>query len=257
MALAPNPEENLTLGKGIFYFNKKNQETGLYEGYRDLGNAPEVNSNITPDKLPHFSSREGKKTKDNEVIKELALKFNFTLDEPNSDNLALTFMADEADVTQTSATGETEDIIGVKQGRYYSVGKRNITVTGIALKDTPATTYDVTDDYTVDTTYGRIYIVPGGAITDTTDITVTFNVAETEYKQIKTLQQDKVEGMLHFISDNPAGANFDIEIWRASLIPTGNIGFITDDWMTLSFEAEVLKDASGHPDSPFMNIIYM
>ena len=53
---APNTE-NFTLGKGILYFDKLNQVSGLYEGERDLGNAPEVSFSIDLEKLPHYSSR--------------------------------------------------------------------------------------------------------------------------------------------------------------------------------------------------------
>jgi hypothetical protein len=254
MALAPNPEKNLTLPKAKIYFDKKNPTTGLYEGYRDLGEAPEITTNITPDKLPFYSSRGGMKSKVHEIVKELALKLNFSLAEPNDDNLSMVFMADKTAVVQASATGSTKALVGVKQGRYYKLGKRSVTVTEVALTDTPATTYLATSDFTVDATLGRIYIVPNGNIADDADITVTFDVAEKTYNQLQSLNQTKVEGSIHIVSDNPAGVNYDIEIWRASLIPTGSVNFISDDWMSLSFETEVLKDETGHPNSPYMDI---
>jgi len=30
---------------------------------------------------------------------------------------------------------------------------------------------------------------------------------------------------------------------------------IGDDWSTLGFTGEILKDEIGHPDSPYMNIL--
>jgi len=254
MSNTPNPAANLTLGKGILYFAKKDPSTGLYDGFRDLGNAPEVSANITPDKLAHYNSRGGLKVKDLEIVKELALKFSFSLDEPNAENLAMTFMADSVVVTQQSATAQTLVIDPVTKGRYYNTGKKNITVTSVALTDTPATVYTVTTDYVVDSKYGRVFIPYTSTIAAAADITVTYNVAASTYTQLKSLNQTKVEGELHFISNNPAGENYEMRIWRANLIPTGNLALIGDDWQSISFEAEVLKDELRHADSPYMDI---
>jgi len=57
------------------------------------------------------------------------------------------------------------------------------------------------------------------------------------------------------VSDNPAGTQQELEIWRCSLTPTGDTAMIGDDWSTLGFVGEVLKDATNHPNSPYMNII--
>ena len=79
-------------------------------------------------------------------------------------------------------------------------------------------------------------------------------MAASTYTQLKSLNQTKVEGELHFISNNPAGENYEMRIWRANLIPTGNLALIGDDWQSISFEAEVLKDELRHADSPYMDI---
>lgn len=249
-----NPEENLTLGRGIFYFNKKNPATGLYEGHRDLGNCPELSINIAPEKLAHYSSRGGLKVKDREIIKEITLKFSFNLDEPNVENLAMVFMADRENIAQPAATDATHDIALPTKGRHFNIGNRNITVDEIALTSDPTTIYVEGTDYTVDAANGRIYIVPGGSITGSESITITYDAALTEYTTLKALNQPVVEGELQFISDNPAGKNYNMRIWRASIIPSGNLGMISDDWMSLAFEAEILKDEAGHSDSPYMSI---
>lgn len=254
MYYGSDPNANAVLGKGIFYFNKKNPVTGLYEGFRDLGEASEVNCNVTPDKLSMYSSRGGLKNKVLDITKELALKFSWTLQEPNVDNIALTFMADTEAVTQASATAQTLALTGITKGRFYLTNKKNITVTKVALTDTPATEYTANTDFVVDSKYGRVFIPFDSTITAGEDITITYNAAASTYTKIKSLKQPKVEGELHFISDNPQGENGELLIWRASVIPTGNYALIGDDLQTLSYEAEVLKDEIGHPDSPYMDI---
>ena len=123
-------------------------------------------------------------------------------------------------------------------------------------------TYDVGDDYIIDTTLkddaiGRIYVVPvadGGAIVDASTIHVTYGYAATNYTQINAFNNNQIEGKLRFVSDNPAGENQELEIWRVSLTPNGDTAMIGDAFATIKFTGEVLKDATAHPTSPYMNI---
>ena len=64
-----------------------------------------------------------------------------------------------------------------------------------------------------------------------------------------------MEGRVRFVSDNPAGNNLELEIWRVSLAPEGDTGLISNEWGTISFTGEVLKDETNHPDNPYMEII--
>jgi hypothetical protein len=59
---------------------------------------------------------------------------------------------------------------------------------------------------------------------------------------------------LRFVSDNPAGTQQELEIWRVSLSPDGDTALIGADWGVLGFTGEILKDETGHPSSPYMNI---
>ena len=120
-------------------------------------------------------------------------------------------------------------------------------------------TFAAGEDYIVDVDLkddkiGRIFIVDGGDIDEGDTIHVTFGHAATTYTQIQAFANNQVEGKLRFVSDNPAGGNQELEIWRVSLTPSGDTAMIGDDWATLGFTGEVLKDAVGHPDSPYMNI---
>lgn len=74
---------NYFVGKGTLSFTKTGGSA------RDLGNAPEVE--ITPEieKLDHFSSRAGVKSKDRSVTLSKTLTIRVVLDEITADNLAL------------------------------------------------------------------------------------------------------------------------------------------------------------------------
>lgn len=72
---------------------------------------------------------------------------------------------------------------------------------------------------------------------------------------IAAFTKTQIEGQLTFTSDNPAGNQQKVTIWKVSLAPDGDVSFISDDWGTLSFTGEILKDSEGHPGSPYMDIV--
>ncbi len=266
MANTPSPQ-NYTLGKGILYFDKFNPTTQKYEGSRDMGNSPEVSMTIAPEKLPHFNSRGGLKVKDKEIVTEMTMGISFTLDEPNRENLALMFMADQVTVTQLIQADKTKEIGSVALGRFYDLDFKKISnplgVSSVSVDEKAPGTKEYVEgvDYTIDYTNGRIFIlyasttaVPATIVAGDT-IVVTYDADACVYSKLQALNQTEIEGKLRFISDNPVGENHDMQAWRVSLIPSGDLGLIGEDWMTLSFEAEVLKDEVGHPASPFMDII--
>jgi len=338
MAYSPSTD-NYTLGKGVIYFNRKNFTTGLYEGERDLGNAPDFSFNFSLEKLEHFSSRGGLKSKDKEIISQITPQLSFTLDEVNKENFALLTLAETETVPANSGSVVSEAItahpgkrtqlanrgIGVVYNLPYDdSGSNNVlfevgetvsgatgegvvvavtgdatsgvltivlttpgfvddeTITGniagtaevnsatgeipsdgvgvVVTNAAGTTTYVEGTDYTIDTSLkddkiGRILFLDGGSISDGDDVRVTYGFDHPEYSKIQAFKNTQVEGMFRFVSDNPVGTNQELEIWRVSLTPSGDTSLIGDDWSTLSFTGEILKDEVGHPDSPYMNVI--
>lgn len=336
MAASSPSTDNYTLGKGVVYFDKKNQGTGLYEGERDLGNAPAFAFSVSLEKLEHFSSRGGLKAKDKEIISQITPSLSFTLDEVTKENLALLTLADLNEVTQSAGNVSAEEVtahldlrsvldyrsIGVTYNLSYDAGSALfvpgevvtgaggatgivLTVTGTAASgtlniiktnatayvddealtggvagaatangteaastvknvlvqdDSDTTTYTLGTDYTISTdlkddTIGRILFLDGGSISEGDTVHVSYAYAAASYTEVRAFVNTQVEGRLRFVSDNPAGTDQELEIWRVSLTPTGDTSMIGDDWSTLGFTGEVLKDETGHPDSPYMNFL--
>lgn len=122
-----------------------------------------------------------------------------------------------------------------------------------AVTDGSATQYVKGTDYTFDSVSGRIFIKEDSTISG--DITVFFAYDATTYTVIKGLSSTSVEGQLRFISDNPEGPQMEMVAWKVKLTPDGDTAFIGDDWAQMSFVGEVLKDESGHPSNPYMQLI--
>ena len=253
--------ENFQLGKGVVYFNRKDLATGLYTGERDLGNAPALSFNVSLEKLEHFSSRGGLRAKDKEIISQITPGISFTLDEVTAENLALLTLADIITVTQTTQTITDEPHVA-HLGKRIDLLYRDIT--SVTVKKAGGTpTYVNGDDYIIDTALkddkiGRIYLrtlAEGGEIVEGDNLLVSYTRGAITYKRVAAFKQTQIEGFLRFVSDNPAGQQQELQIWRVSLTPSGDTGLIGDDWSTLGFSGEILKDAANHADSPYMDII--
>ena len=330
-----------TLGKGKLYFDKLVNDE--YFGYRDLGNASEVNLTIDISKLDHYSSRGGLRVKDLSIVSEVNPAATMVLDEISVENLSLMSMATTTTETQDFALVTTETHKAYK-GRKIDLDNRNVlrsiteshlvltgaptsaatvgqTVVGdtsgataIVIAALGGTTYDVynvtgtfqasetltavggtsgeagtldaTDFFTTDTTAtsqtltvtgatagllventdwkivtadkdletGRIEIMDGASIDEGEVLTFVYTAGYDTYEKVNGLNETYIEGRLQFISDNPVGNNYKLDIWRASVSPNGDIAFIGEDWATLPITAEILKDEDSHPNEPYFRI---
>ncbi len=338
MANSPSTE-NYQLGKGVVYFDRLNSTTGLYEGELDLGNAPEFSYTIAIEKLEHFSSRGGLKAKDKEVISQVTPSLSFTLDEINTENLALLNLGSVTAVSAVTQAGVEAEVVVAHLGKRTPLAHRGVNYHTLAYDDTAAdnvifvpgevvtgaggatgivlavtgtasagtltiaktntlafvddeaitgdgtgaaevnsatgavagtasdpimwvqdstdtTTYVAGTDYEISSTLkddeiGRIKILSGGSITDGADIHVTYGYASAAYNEITALSETEIQGKFRFVSDNPVGGNVEIEYHSVSLTPDGDTSNIGDDWTSLAFSGEVLKDETNNPTQPY------
>lgn len=155
----------------------------------------------------------------------------------------------------------TGGLAGIAAVASVTGGALNVGAPAVLIQDSADTvTYVEGVDYTLDTTLsddtiGRIKFLEGGTITDVETVHITYQHAALSYTNIAAFAQTQIVGFLRFVSDNPAGEQQELEIWSCSLTPTGDTAMIGDDWSTLGFTGEILKDKVNHPESPYMNII--
>ena len=253
MAKAPNVN-NYFLGRGIIYFDQldaNDQQTGEL----DLGNCKEFNLSLTTETLEHFNYREAIVVKDKTVVTQLNAEGTIVIDEPNTENMELMLYGSEGTITQTSGS-----ISNVSHTAYSGKWIRLVDGSGNRIRQVSSvvvTGYDVTDDYTVDGTSGRLYIVPSGDIVDGSSITISCNYGDISLTTTRAFTQNKVEGFIRFIGDPQSGVTYEVEIWKCTLIPDGDIAFIGDDWAELTFRIEVQKQETDHPNEPYFRIIQL
>lgn len=88
--------DNYTIGKGILYV--ATYTNGVVGTYEDVGNAPSIEVEPTIERLPHYSSRTGYRTKDKNPIIQTDYTLRFDLDEPGAANLTRFLMATRSGV---------------------------------------------------------------------------------------------------------------------------------------------------------------
>lgn len=207
--------QNLVVPAGKIYFDPKDSITGLLTGERYFGDTPGCSIAVESKSLEVWDS-DGQIS---ELVKNIPLSvkrsFKFKAIDITDDNLAMFVVASVNAVAQTGAAVVDESIAGVKQDRYYQVGKSTGNPTGrrglsaVTVK-VGAAVKTLGTDYTVDLVSGRVYIVTGGGIANDATILVSYTYATNSRSQLVSVNTNSVQfGALHFIANNTVGPNRD------------------------------------------------
>lgn len=233
---------------GEFYFDPL--VAGVYQGERYIGNTPSAELTITPEKLEHYDADTNEVAKDASFATRVDRLLAMTIDHVSEENLALFYSATESTVTQVATPVTGEAINDVQQGRYYQLGQTTGNPTGVrGVTAVTVTGFDLTDDYLLDAARGRIYIVPGGAITSGTDLDIDYTPVANSRTRLATGSSVTVEGRLRFLANNLAGENRDYYFPNVSITPTGSVQFKgggeNPQWAQFQVEVEILKPDTG------------
>lgn len=238
---------NYTLGRGEVWFSPFIAGGQVPEGFRYMGNTPELNLTIDQETLDHFSSDFGIREKDDSVPLEVNRTGTMICDDINKENVALFFFGTAAKLTVALSLALQDDTIVVKQGLTYQIGRTAANPTGarglatIIVKDvTDVTTYILGTDYEEDETRGLVTIIVGGAITDDDLLHITYDQLAYTADQVIS-GAEPVEGSIKYIEYNPRGQDHDIEIPLCRMSPNGDLSLKGDDWRQIPFNIEILK----------------
>lgn len=227
---------------------------GVYMGERYLGNAPSAELSISPQKLDHYDADTNEVSKDFSFATRVDRTMALTLDDMSEENAALFFSATASMVVQTAVAVVDELHADVQLGRYYQLGQSTSNPTGVRNVGTVsvkvgAVVMDITDDYLLDATRGRVYIVSGGGIVAGDDILVTYTPAANSRTRLASGAGTTVEGRMRFLANNLTGANRDYYFPSVSVTPSGAFqlkgGGENPRVGTLTLEVEILKPANA------------
>ena len=239
--------DNLVLGKGKLYFEEfADGQTAPLGRYRFMGNVPTLTVNQETQTLDHFSSTGGIRIKDRSVTLQTDMGGQFTTDDMSAKNMALLFQGTEGADTIGAATGLAETITGASLDTYIQVGTTPSRPEGIAnlanVYLTVATdTLVAGTDYDVDVGTGMVYLRDDAVdLAEGDNVVIHYGTAAGSRNRVAD-STTEVYGALRFIADNPVGDNRDFVWPYVKVTASGDLGFITEEWQTATFDFEVQK----------------
>ena len=228
---------------------------GAYTGEIALGLCPGGSITIKSTSIQSYSAQSGVKELDDETIISIDRTGKVTCRQISLKNIGLFVIGDVSTHTQAATTGTVETLT-VKKDRYYQLGRTVANPSGcqgvasvVVKSGDEVTTYDLTDDYTVDLALARLYIVPGGAITDGSQIKVTYNQEAKTWDRIAAAALADVVGALRFIASPMKGDVRDFYAPKCTLNPNGDLVLAQDDpkYAELAWDLSFAKGLNDEP----------
>lgn len=244
----------LLLGSGKIYFAEL--VSGALKGEEYLGDCTtfEITPSVT--EISKRSSSTSARPKIASDVTDFSLALRIVGGQFNAANMARACGGEVGTLSQGGGTVADEVLNDVEAGKYYPLAKRNVSlvvVTNIAGN----VTYVANTDYEVDTRSGRIYIVPGGAIADLSDLKVDYTYSAESKTVVRAGLKSQIKGFLRYISDNTRGDNHEVQVWKVRLSPKSAIGLISENYAEWSLEGEIEADLAAHPTEPYYRDILL
>src|SRR5690606_1333514 len=122
--------------------------------------------------------------------------------------LSMMFGGSAVITTQAAIAAGEQVIVGAKKGKRYQVGRTLANPAGVRNLTSAVVTADATPlvlntDYTIDLATGGISFLPGGIVVEddgTTEVTVDYVTAESEFHTVVSGDNVMVEGRLTYIA---------------------------------------------------------
>lgn len=252
---APNPA-NVMVGRGHLYLDNFDA-SGNRTGQQDVGNCTTFDTENKVEVKEKYESMDPASSLYARAVVRQTVVLKITGDEYTLDNLARALLGSIQTITAAGATIAAEPLTpvgGAVLGRYYDMQNRNITT----LTDVKqaSTSLVLGTDYTADLARGRIYLLPTSVtITPGSQLTTDYIFGTYTYKSMAVATQGTVEAYVRYLGNPVKGPTLEAEYWHVSFTPTGQLGFIADDFGNWTLEGQVIADPIGHPTDPIGRII--
>ena len=209
---------NYLYGKGELFFRAVGSE-----GYDHLGNAPAFTISLTEEKLEHFSSMSGTKTKDLQLVTQKGATVAFTLEEFTTGNILRAFKGAAVAKQMQAAATVSGQSVSANKGLYTFVGKEKLGFTRLE--------------------HGTVFL--------------TADCESSDEQLVDALTASDVTGELLFVGQPDQGPGLVVQCWKVTLSLSGEVGLISEELASIPMTGEVLADDLNHPESPFFRVRYL
>lgn len=242
------------LGRGKMYFAEIGTD-GLPEGYRFVGNVPEVTATVESENYEHFRSTQGLRTKDLDIIIQQSVNWTAALENMNKDNMSLFFSAaDTVGFANPAIAGFTEQTL-VADGKmqseatgglwYQILDGNNVNATNyddsskIALSSTNGTPVALVEDtdYIVDAVNGKVFFLDTSkvqAIISGTEGVTVVSTADASAGAVSKLGagskgETNLAVKFELINAQSDAVELVFELHKAGITSNGDAAFISDE----------------------------
>lgn len=260
---------DLYIGRGEVYIDRLDANRAR-TGERFVGNCTVFSISTQDETREKYSSAEATAPLLKSVNVRRTPEILIALDEYNMENLALAFMGtSNATFAQTGASASNVVVPTgrVKQGYWFPLESPSGTprrgtvaepLSALTVETSPGAVAKVLGtDYEVDLVSGRVYVKPGGGITDGEALQVDFTyptLSSTDAPYVIAGVSNFIEAYVRVKTKQAAGPSMEAEIWLASLSPDGEVPFIGDDFGEFRLRGRVLADTTSHPTEPYFRV---
>lgn len=246
----PADGSKLKLGKGSLLLDQL--VAGVAQGFDFAGNCSAIAIAAEVTTVSKFSSTQASAPQIGRATTQVAYNMTATLDEFNFSMLKKFLLAEENTSQQSLNAAASLQIADVVVGRYYQLGARQVSSVVVAVGSTAMV---LNTDYSLNSEFGIVRPIPGGAIQDDDTLDIDWSQAALSISQLRIAKVASPVCHLLYLSDDAnadaAGAKDRLEVWRVNIAPSGELNLISDDFGSYQLSMAVIDDSVNHPNDPF------
>lgn len=261
MPLASHPD-NIILGKGELFFDRHDPLNSYARtGYFHLGNCARFAILLNDDVLSLNTSQDQSGGLLKRVTRSREVEVQINSHEYAVENLALALMGDSFTKVQTSSaiTGEvlTSSLV---RGRFYRTSGRQINSPVVTnISGTATSTLVLNTDYTLYDARAGIIQLKQTSTATAGSLVIAYTRTALSELAIKGATKTYIQGSLLFMPDPTTGPQYDVEVFKCSVTPGGEVGLIGDEFGEYTLALAALSDAGGQyggaSDNPYFQKI--
>ena len=172
-------------------------------------------------------------------------EFTLELSQVDRETLLMAFMGEEVATSQAAST-ITDVVVDVTVGGWAEIGSKylsNVVVTNGAAVN--PVTYVAGVDYVLNTTFGWIKALAGGALAAGETVEVSATVRAASGTAIRGSRQKEIRVELFLDGANQVdGSPVEVQVWEAILAPDSAFDFLAEDFAVITLTGTLKTPAN-------------
>lgn len=223
---------------------------GVPQGFRYLGNIPELKLSTEVQKIEHKESYTGKGKVDLILETEQKAMVSMKLEDLTSDNLAFALYGTKTTVASATVTDEPIPYFG--KGKYYNTA--NINLSNVVLSRLTANLVLGTD-YTIDAATGTFYLIPGSTVAWADGDNILADYTSSAIEKVTAFTATNRNYWLRFnglntVEDKPVV----IDVFQARFDPQKVLDLISTELSSAELDGQAIYDDFQSADGGYFRV---